>query len=91
MYGEQVLARWLLPHLEPFDSSRWIAAHALASLLAVSVLTYLHIVIGEMLPKALALQRAERTVLYVSPIVLAHPDGIAARGRWVSMRSATGC
>ena len=71
MYGEQVLARWLLPHLEPFDSSRWIAAHALASLLAVSVLTYLHIVIGEMIPKALALQRAERTVLYVSPIVLA--------------------
>ena len=71
MYGEQVLARWLLPHLEPFESSRWIAAHALASLLAVSVLTYLHIVIGEMIPKALALQRAERTVLYVSPIVLA--------------------
>ena len=71
MYGEQVVARWLLPYVEPFDSSRWIAAHALASLIAVAVLTYLHIVIGEMIPKALALQRAERTVLLVSPIILA--------------------
>ena len=71
MYGEQVVARWLFPYLEPFDSSRWIAAHALASLIAVAVLTYLHIVVGEMIPKALALQRAERTVLYVSPIILA--------------------
>src|SRR5688572_18209140 len=71
MYGEQVVALWLLPYLEPFDSSRWIAAHALASLIAVTVLTYLHIVIGEMIPKALALQRAEYTALYVSPIILA--------------------
>src|SRR5688572_24698507 len=71
MYGEQVVALWLLPYLEPLDSSRWIAAHALASLIAVTVLTYLHIVIGEMIPKALALQRAERTALYVSPIILA--------------------
>ena len=36
----------------------------------MSVLTYLHIVIGEMVPKALALQRAARTVLYVSPFIL---------------------
>jgi CBS domain containing-hemolysin-like protein len=71
MYGEQVIARWLFPFLEPFDDSRWIAAHGLASAIAVSMLTYVHIVIGEMIPKALALQRAERTVLYVSPIILA--------------------
>src|SRR5688572_21548288 len=76
MYGEQVVALWLLPYLEPFDSSRWIAAHALASLIAVTVLTYLHIVIGEMIPKALALQRAERTALYVSPIILAIQNGL---------------
>lgn len=71
MYGEQVIARWIGGLLEPFDESRWIAAHAVASVVAVSVLTYLHIVIGEMIPKALALQRAARTVLYVSPLVLA--------------------
>ena len=35
------------------------------------MLTYLHIVIGEMVPKALALQRADKTVLYVSPVIRA--------------------
>jgi CBS domain containing-hemolysin-like protein len=70
MYGEHVLAEWIAARLEPFES-RWIAAHAIASVVAVSFLTYLHIVIGEMVPKALALQRAARTVLYVTPLILA--------------------
>ena len=71
MYGEHVLAEWIALRLEPFEESRWIAAHAVASVVAVSALTYLHIVIGEMVPKALALQHAARTVLYVSPFILA--------------------
>lgn len=69
MYGEQVLAAWFAERLAPLES-RWIAAHALASIVAVAILTYLHIVIGEMVPKALALQRADRTVLYVAPPIL---------------------
>ena len=72
MYGEHVLADWIAMWLEPFEATyRWIAAHAVASVAAVSFLTYLHIVIGEMVPKALALQRAARTVLYVTPLILA--------------------
>jgi len=71
MYGEHVLAEWIAVRLEPLEESRWIAAHAVASVIAVSVLTYLHIVIGEMVPKALALQRAAHTVLYVTPFILA--------------------
>jgi CBS domain containing-hemolysin-like protein len=49
----------------------WVASHTLASVVAVAVLTFLHIVIGEMVPKALALQRPHRTVLYVSPVIRA--------------------
>jgi CBS domain containing-hemolysin-like protein len=71
MYGEHVLATWIALRLEPLDIGDWITAHALASFAAVSILTYMHIVIGEMVPKALALQRAARTVLYVSPLILA--------------------
>jgi len=71
MYGEHVLAAWIARWLEPLDLGRWIAAHATASVIAVGALTYLHIVIGEMVPKALALQRAARTALYVSPLILA--------------------
>ncbi|HEY5617697.1 MAG TPA: hemolysin family protein [Vicinamibacterales bacterium] len=69
MYGEHVIAQWIAVRLEALDASRWIAAHAMASVIAVGLLTYLHIVIGEMVPKALALQRAERTVLYVTPLI----------------------
>src|SRR5688500_2576187 len=72
MYGEHVLADWIAMWLEPLEATyRWIAAHAVASVIAVSFLTYLHIVVGEMVPKALALQRAARTVLYVTPLMLA--------------------
>ena len=70
MYGEHVLAEWIARWLEPYDANPWIAAHAMASVIAIGLLTYLHIVIGEMVPKALALQRAERTVLYVTPLIL---------------------
>ena len=71
MYGEHVLAEWIAHVLEPYGANLWITAHALASVVAVSLLTYLHIVLGEMVPKALALQSADTTVLYVSPVVLA--------------------
>jgi CBS domain containing-hemolysin-like protein len=69
MYGEHVLAEWIVHWLEPYDANPWVAAHAIASGTAVALLTYLHIVLGEMVPKALALQSAERTALYVSPAI----------------------
>jgi CBS domain containing-hemolysin-like protein len=69
MYGEHWLADQLEPWLARFETYGWIAAHTVASVAAVAVLTYLHIVIGEMVPKALALQKADKTALYVSPVI----------------------
>ena len=66
MYGEHTLAVWLEPRLEPLaDSARFITAHAAASVVAITTLTYLHIFLGEMVPKALALSRAEATARVV--------------------------
>ncbi|MEJ2502573.1 MAG: hemolysin family protein [Gemmatimonadota bacterium] len=59
MYGEHLLAEWLAHQLEALpllESARWIGAHAIASVAAVAFLTYLHVVLGEMVPKAIALQ-----------------------------------
>jgi CBS domain containing-hemolysin-like protein len=70
MYGEHMLAEWIAAGLEGFGEWRWVAAHTVASVLAISVLTYFHIVIGEMVPKSLALQQAERTALWVTRPVL---------------------
>jgi CBS domain containing-hemolysin-like protein len=67
MYGEHVLADSIAGWFERLDLTRWIAVHAVASVLSVAFLTYLHIVVGEMVPKSLALQQAARTVLWVTP------------------------
>jgi len=65
MYGEHTLALWLEPRLEILGTSRLIASHLLASILAVATLSYLHIFLGEMIPKSLALSHAERTAFAV--------------------------
>jgi CBS domain containing-hemolysin-like protein len=71
MYGEHGLSEWIGHLLERYDISSLIAVHTVASVIAIAVLTYLHIVLGEMVPKALALQSAATTSLYVSPVIRA--------------------
>jgi CBS domain containing-hemolysin-like protein len=90
MYGEHWLAEQIQPWFVRLETLGWIAAHTVASIVAVAVLTYLHIVIGEMVPKALALQRADKTALYVSPLIrgLQHAIfplvvGLNAIGNWL--------
>ena len=50
MYGEHTLAAWLEPRLALSCLQRLIAAHTLASIVAIGLLTYLHIFLGEMVP-----------------------------------------
>jgi len=71
MYGEHAVAVWLAGLLEGWGAGRWIAAHSLASVLAVAFLTYFHIVLGEMIPKSLALQQSRRTLFGVVPLMRA--------------------
>jgi CBS domain containing-hemolysin-like protein len=71
MYGEHWLAGQFERALLPLGTLTWVTSHTIASVVAVAALTYLHIVIGEMVPKALALQKPQRTVLYVSPVIRA--------------------
>jgi len=70
MYGEHVLAHWILERLGGGTVATWLAAHGFASVAAVAILTYFHVVVGEMIPKSLALQSAERMALVVTPIML---------------------
>jgi magnesium and cobalt exporter, CNNM family len=70
MYGEHVLANWILGIIGQSTSAEWLAAHGFSSVVAISILTYFHIVLGEMLPKSLALQSAERLALWLTPPML---------------------
>ena len=70
MYGEHALAEWLELTLGETGPLTWIATYGLASILAIVVLTYFHIVMGEMVPKALAIQAPERTSYVVTPFMM---------------------
>src|SRR5947208_9904813 len=70
MYGEHVLAGWILGAIGQTTWAQWLAAHGFASIAAVAILTYFHIVVGEMVPKSVALQSAERMSLWITPPML---------------------
>jgi CBS domain containing-hemolysin-like protein len=70
MYGEHVVADWLRERFGHGTVATWLVAHGFASILAVAVLTYFHVVVGEMIPKSLALQSAERMALVITPLML---------------------
>lgn len=70
--GEPALAHLIEPLLVlPFGTGAEIGAHAIAIIVAFSIITILHIVLGELAPKSLALQRTETTALIiVRPLAL---------------------
>ena len=63
--GEPALARLIEPLLSGLGRFALAGAHVIAVVIAFSIITALHIVLGELMPKSLALQRSERTALAV--------------------------
>jgi CBS domain containing-hemolysin-like protein len=70
MYGEHVLADGIYDVLGATGAPAFLISHGVASVAAVTILTYFHIVVGEMVPKSLALQRAEQLALWITPPML---------------------
>ncbi|MCE7983883.1 MAG: HlyC/CorC family transporter [Caldilinea sp. CFX5] len=68
MYGEHVLADWLVTPLEAWGIGV-AGAHTLATILAVALLTYFHVVLGEMVPKSLALQAADQAAVRLADVM----------------------
>jgi CBS domain containing-hemolysin-like protein len=70
MYGEPAVARWLYGPFEDWGLSE-TASHSVGFIVALSAITYMHVVFGEMIPKALALQAPEAVGLKVNPVMRA--------------------
>ena len=87
MYGEQQVAVAIEAHLPGWLGPAWLTAHALAGAVALAVLTSLHIVIGEIIPKALALQRPAAMIVGIAPAMSAVE---AALGPLVRVLSGSG-
>jgi CBS domain containing-hemolysin-like protein len=68
MYGEPAVAGWLYGPFEDWGLSN-AAAHTVGFIIALSGITYMHVVFGEMIPKALALQAPETVSLRVNPVM----------------------
>lgn len=69
MYGEHTLAHWIE---EAFPDVSWIgeaAIHTVSILIAIFLITYLHVVIGEMVPKSLALQSPNESAIRLNGVM----------------------
>jgi CBS domain containing-hemolysin-like protein len=66
--GEPAFARLLEPVIAKFVPAESLATvgHSVAVAIAFAIITFLHIIVGELAPKSLAIQRAEATTLTVA-------------------------
>ncbi|HYH95329.1 hemolysin family protein [Hyalangium sp.] len=66
--GEPAFARLLEPVIAQIvpEEARLTVGHTVSVAIAFAIITFLHIVVGELAPKSLAIQRAEATTLAVA-------------------------
>lgn len=64
--GEPVVAKLLEPLMHSFGVSSPAAVHSISFIIAFSLVTFLHVVFGELVPKSLAIQRAEHVTLWLA-------------------------
>jgi len=69
--GEPAFAGLIAPLFSRFGGMKTVLAHSIAATVAFLIITFLHIVVGELAPKAVAIQRAERVALWTAaPLAL---------------------
>lgn len=68
--GEPALSHLIDPVVElipiPADWAD-VTAHSISAAIGFGLITFVHVVVGELTPKSIALQRAEQTSLFVAP------------------------
>jgi CBS domain containing-hemolysin-like protein len=69
MYGEHELAGWLYEVLRETGGPAWLLSHSAAGAISVLLLSYLHIVLGEMIPKAVALADPLKAALRMAMVM----------------------
>ena len=69
--GEDTLYNLLIALFHPIVTPTFVAlAHGACFMLAFLVMTYCHVVIGEVVPKNLAIARADRIAIIVAPVLM---------------------
>ncbi len=65
-FGSPTVERMLAPVLENIPSTHVYAAQIITAVIAFLIVTFLHVIIGEQVPKCIALQYPEKISLYVA-------------------------
>src|SRR5689334_5464855 len=63
--GEATLAALILPAIGGIPFAK-VYAHSISTIIAFVLITYMHVVLGEVVPKSVALHRADRVALAVA-------------------------
>lgn len=65
--GEPALAHLLAPIVSLFpEQIKSMVSHSMSAFIAFGIITFLHVVIGELMPKSIALQNPEKVSLFVA-------------------------
>ncbi|MDR0454442.1 MAG: hemolysin family protein [Deferribacteraceae bacterium] len=69
--GEPAIARLITPIVIKITGSNMILVHTVSVVTAFTIITVMHVVLGELIPKSIAIQKAERMSLLISqPLTL---------------------
>jgi CBS domain containing-hemolysin-like protein len=69
MLGEPYIASMLQPLMYGLGIESDASVHAAAVVIAYAIMTFLHVVVGEITPKSLAIRQALQTTLFVAPLL----------------------
>jgi len=67
--GEPALARLIDPLFAFMEGWRGITAHSVATGVTFALITFMHVVFGELIPKTVALQSRDKTALWIAPLL----------------------
>ena len=68
--GEPAIATLIEPQLESVGAASFVTVHSAALVLSFALVTFLHVVLGELVPKAVALDRpADLALLFSRPLL----------------------
>lgn len=70
-WGKPFMAHWIAPLLEKFSITSPVAADSISLAIAFAVISFLHIILGELAPKSLAIQKPRPVTLWIAPLLVA--------------------
>jgi len=87
--GEEAFTGLLLPLLQGLGALASPTAHTIAAVLAFAIITALHIVLGELVPKRAAIRRPGRMARVAAPVLMAF-NRIFYPALWLLTKTANG-